>query len=230
MNNKTAIKYRIIFYICMIAAVVCLIVGFCTQTTVNQGGWYTGKYSVAMYIYKYHELPPNFITKSEASNIMDANIKRQYNMGGDTFYNKEGHIDNPNNIRLVECDIYTGNCNITNRGTERIVFFSDGSLVLYTSDHYATFTPVTMWSIMWNINTFSCVMFTLSGVLLLTQLLVAIFATIYKRKDNINGFTQWLVSLEVMGVIVLIVAFSPVLLVLYVVDAVIQRRNKLTDK
>ena len=224
MNNKTAMKYRVVFYLCILVAVACLVVGFCTINTVEQNGWYRNKYNVALYIYEYHCLPDNFITKDEAAKITDGNTKIKYNIGGDTFYNREGIIDNPNNIALVECDIYTGNNNISSRGAERIVYFTDGSLVLYTSDHYSSFTPITKWDIMWNINTLSCILFSASGALLLTQLIVAIFATLSKRNGT-NGFEQWIVSLEVIAVMVLVVVFSPILLILWLIDVIRTKRS-----
>ena len=220
MNSKSSVKYRVVFYVLVLLTVACLVAGFCTLRTVKESGWYRNKYDVALYIYTYHELPSNFITKSQASSIKNANEKMQYNIGGDTFYNREGHIDNPNNIPLVECDIYTGQNSIVSRGADRIVFFSDGSLVLYTADHYDTFTPITMW----DINFVSYTLFGATGAMFLTQLLVATFATAFKRHSKVNGFTQWLVSLEVLAVTVLIVAFSPILLVLWIVDSILQRR------
>ena len=229
MNNKASIKYRVIFYICILLTVACLVAGLCTLNVVKQGSWYRSKEYVALYIYKYHELPPNFITKSEADNLNDY-AKMYYNMGGDTFYNREGHIDNPNKITLIECDIYGKNNSITRRGTERLVYFADGSLVLYTADHYETFTPITMW----DINGVSYVLFGAAGALVLLQLLIATFATVFKRKSKVNGFEQWIVSLEVIVVMVLVVAFSPILLVLLIIDLLQQhslaRQSKQDNK
>ena len=215
MNNK-AIKYRAIFYICIILTVVFLVAGLCSLHVVKKDAIYRSKNYVALYIYKYHALPRNFITKSEAE-AMNANMKTFYNIGGDTFQNREGLIDNPNKLRLVECDIYTGNSNINSRGVERIVFFANGSLVYYTSDHYKTFKPITMW----DINGASYVLFIVTGILILTQLVIA---TWLKRKSKVNAFAQWITALEVCVVIVLLIVFSPILAVLWIVDNIQQRQ------
>ena len=73
-------------------------------------------------------------------------------------------------------------------------------------------------------NLVSYILFGSAGALLLVQLLVATFATALKRKSKVNGFDQWLVSLEVLTVILLVVAFSPILLILWVIDAIQQSK------
>ena len=73
-------------------------------------------------------------------------------------------------------------------------------------------------------NTVSYILFGSAGVLLLVQLFVATFATALKRKSNVNGFAQWCVALEVIAVMALVVAFSPILLILLLIDAIHQRR------
>ena len=219
MNTKSAIGLRIFYYVCIVLIIACAVVASCTLRTVEEGVWYRDKYNVALYIYKYHHLPNNFVTKSQASDMKNGAEKRNYNIGGDTFYNREGHIDNPNNIRLVECDIYTGQNNISSRGAERLVFFSDGSLVLYTSDHYDTFNAITMW----DINGLSYGLYIGAGVVLLIQISTALFITILRRKTKLNGFTELVVSLEVTLVCVIIVALSPVLFILWIIDTVRQR-------
>ena len=69
----------------------------------------------------------------------------------------------------------------------------------------------------------SYVLFGATGAALLVQLLVATLATALKRKSKVNGFEQWLVSLEVIVVSMLLVVFSPILFVLWIVDTVQQR-------
>ncbi|MCH5156504.1 MAG: hypothetical protein J1G02_01340 [Clostridiales bacterium] len=177
--KKANFKFYVAIGVCILLVVACIVAGACTLRTVQEDGWYRSKYYVALYIYTYHELPDNFITKEQASNIKDGTEKKKYNIGGDTFFNREGHIDNPEGIRLVECDIYTGTSSISSRGAERIVFFSDGSLVLYTSDHYDTFTPITMW----DINGTSYVLFGASGVSFVA-LVVVVSVGISKRKSR----------------------------------------------
>ena len=69
----------------------------------------------------------------------------------------------------------------------------------------------------------SYVLFGATGAALLVQLLVATLATALKRKSKVNGFEQWLVSLEVIVVSMLLIVFSPILFVLWIVDTVQQR-------
>lgn len=100
-------------------------------------GHYTSRDDVALYIYLYHRLPGNYITKSQAeSQYGDYNdIPRSMNIGGDRFQNREGRL--PSGYTYYECDI--GTSGGSNRGSRRIVFTTSG-IVYYTSDHYKTFT------------------------------------------------------------------------------------------
>ena len=221
MNNKSEVKYRIVFYICIVLTLVCFITGICTLHTVKESGTYHNKYDVALYIYKYHKLPSNFITKEQRDAMTDAE-KQNYNVGGDTFGNHEGLIYNPNNLRLVECDIYTGNSNIINRGKERLVFFANGSKVYYTPNHYKCFTLITMAKI----NGVSYFMFALSGALLIGQVIYVIVA---KKKKNTTAVNQWLTSLEVVAVVVVLVAISPILLILWIIGNIREKRFKKED-
>ena len=95
---------------------------------------------VAYYLYTYSELPPNYITKSEAEAL--GWISSEGNLwevapgaciGGDRFGNYEGLL--PEDGRYTECDVnYEGGF----RGGERLVFDEDFN-VWYTADHYASF-------------------------------------------------------------------------------------------
>lgn len=97
---------------------------------------------VALYLYAFVELPPNFITKDEAydlgwnsrqGNLWDV----AYGMciGGDVFGNREGLLPESRERTYYECDVnYEGGY----REGERIVFSSDG-LIYYTGDHYESF-------------------------------------------------------------------------------------------
>lgn len=105
-------------------------------------GFYTTKEDVARYLHLYGELPPNFITKSEAAalgweaskgNLWE--VTEHKSIGGDRFGNREGLLPSEEGRQYYECDIhYEGGY----RGAERIVYSSDG-LVYYTPDHYASF-------------------------------------------------------------------------------------------
>lgn len=68
------------------------------------------------------------------------------------------------------------------------------------------------------------VLFGATGGLILTQLLLAALVTVLKRKSKVNGFAQWLLSLEVLLVVVILVTISPIMFALWIVDT-IQQKN-----
>lgn len=106
---------------------------------------YFTKDEVAAYIYKFHELPPNFITKKEAEDLGWDNSKgnlwevtNKKSIGGDRFYNREGLLPEIDARQYYECDIgYHGGY----RGAERVVYSNDG-LIFYTDDHYESFERI----------------------------------------------------------------------------------------
>lgn len=112
------------------------------STNVVKDGIYTSKDEVAAYIYKFGELPRNFITKKDAlalgwdaksGNLWQVTDKKS--IGGDRFSNREKKLPSADGRKWFECDIgYRGG----RRGAERIVFSSDG-LIYYTPDHYENF-------------------------------------------------------------------------------------------
>lgn len=112
-------------------------------TDITEDGHYTSKEEVALYIHTYDKLPPNYITKREASelgweasegNLWEVTDKKS--IGGDKFYNREGKLPKKEGRQYYEADInYEGGY----RGPERIVYSNDG-LIYYTDDHYETFT------------------------------------------------------------------------------------------
>lgn len=61
-------------------------------------------------------------------------------IGGDIFGNREGRLPEAAGRKWYECDV---NYNGGFRGEERLVYSSDG-LIYYTSDHYQTFTEITV--------------------------------------------------------------------------------------
>jgi len=100
---------------------------------------------VALYLYVFWELPPNYITKdeaydmgwdSQAGNLWD--VAYGFCIGGDRFGNREGLLPDDGVRQWYECDVnYEGGY----RGAERLLFSSDG-LIYYTGDHYETFEPM----------------------------------------------------------------------------------------
>lgn len=109
---------------------------------VEYGYDYSTPEEVALYLYVFVELPPNFITKDEArdlgwvsskGNLWD--VAGEMSIGGDEFGNREGILPKEKGRTYYECDVnYYGGF----RGSERIVFSDDG-LIYYTADHYETF-------------------------------------------------------------------------------------------
>ena len=108
----------------------------------DPNGVYTSKEDVALYIYLYHRLPNNFITKNQAEDRYgwDGGSLSRYGMciGGDRFYNNEGLLPNKAGRYYYECDIDTLG-SYSGRGAKRIVYSNDG-LIYYTANHYESFT------------------------------------------------------------------------------------------
>jgi len=109
---------------------------------IQEDGYYTSKEDVALYIYTYHKLPDNYVTKSQAKKMgweaSKGNLLKVCegcSIGGDVFSNREKHLPSKKGRTYYECDIdYDGG----NRNAKRIVFSDDG-LIYYTDDHYNTF-------------------------------------------------------------------------------------------
>ena len=113
------------------------------EVIVEYGESYYSKDEVALYLYAFCELPPNYITKNEAmalgwdsrkGNLWD--VAPGACIGGDRFGNYEGALPRQRGRQYYECDVnYEGGF----RDEYRIIFSSDG-LIYYTEDHYETFT------------------------------------------------------------------------------------------
>ena len=67
----------------------------------------------------------------------------------DRFGNREGLLPEQTGRSYTECDINTDGAD--SRGAERLIFSNDG-LYFYTSDHYASFTELTVdgGTVVWN--------------------------------------------------------------------------------
>ena len=110
------------------------------------GEYYYDLENVVLYLEIYNELPPNYITKSQAQELgWEGGSVEKYKegaaIGGDTFGNREGLLPNAAGRSYTECDIDTNG--YSSRGSRRLVFSNDG-LYFYTSDHYETFSEVTV--------------------------------------------------------------------------------------
>lgn len=110
------------------------------------GDYYYDLENVVLYLELYDELPPNYITKNEARDLgWEGGSVEKYQrgaaIGGDTFGNREGLLPEAGGRKYTECDIDTKGRK--SRGSKRLVFSNDG-LYFYTSDHYETFSEVTV--------------------------------------------------------------------------------------
>lgn len=110
------------------------------EAVIDEDGIYDTKDEVALYLYTYHHLPSNYMTKKEARKLgwsggaLNRTVKNMC-IGGDIYRNYEGALPD---IRgnYYECDIDT--INRSGRGGKRIVW-SDDYDIYYTEDHYNTF-------------------------------------------------------------------------------------------
>ena len=103
---------------------------------------YSSPEEVALYLYAFMELPPNFLTKQEARDLgwrsSEGNlwkVAEGMSIGGDVFGNREGRLPDAKDRTWYECDVnYEGGF----RGSDRVLFSTDG-LIYYSDDHYKTF-------------------------------------------------------------------------------------------
>ena len=105
----------------------------------DEGGSYTTKEDVALYIHTYGRLPSNFITKKQAKKLgWSGGGLEEFApgkcIGGDYFGNYEGLL--PEDREYRECDIDT--LGKSKRGAKRIIYSDDG-YIYYTDDHYESF-------------------------------------------------------------------------------------------
>lgn len=115
------------------------------SASVIYGESYSDKEHVAAYLRAYHELPPNYITKQEASDLGWVaswgnlwKVAPGKSIGGDRYGNYEGNLPRASGRKYYECDIdFDGGF----RGAKRIIYSSDG-LIFYTEDHYNTFEEI----------------------------------------------------------------------------------------
>ncbi len=201
--------------VCLFLALAFAITSLCCLKTAD--GVYRTKEDVATYIYKYHKLPKNFLNKKEIK-ALSAEEAKNYNVGGNTFENNEGLIDNPNRLKLVECDIYDDNHNSVSRGAERLVFFADGSKVFYTSDHYETFELVTALS-EWQFNQITFVFAIVAGVCVLGYLAAFAFAVAVKK----DGKAYIELSFEIVFAATFLIALSPLAFVVWIVQNIVEK-------
>lgn len=117
-----------------------------TADTVGEHTYYYDVDHVVLYLDTYGHLPENYITKDEARALgWEGGSVEVYQegaaIGGDRFGNREELLPNQTGRSYTECDINTDGAD--SRGAERLIFSNDG-LYFYTSDHYASFTELTV--------------------------------------------------------------------------------------
>ena len=117
-----------------------------TDNLPTYGNNYYDVVNVVLYLEVYNELPPNYITKSEAQALgWEGGSVEKYKegaaIGGDYFGNREGLLPAADGRKYTECDIDTHG--YSSRGSRRLVFSNDG-LYFYTSNHYESFSEVTV--------------------------------------------------------------------------------------
>ena len=117
-----------------------------TTDTVGEHTYYYDVDHVVLYLDTYGHLPENYITKDEARALgWEGGSVEVYQegaaIGGDRFGNREGLLPEQTDRSYTECDINTDGAD--SRGAERLIFSNDG-LYFYTSDHYASFTELTV--------------------------------------------------------------------------------------
>lgn len=111
----------------------------------SKDGAYNSAEDVAAYIYKYGQLPSNYVTKNEAqvSGWIGGSIEELlpgHAIGGDRFY-EAYRADLPlakaTGRYYRECDV--NSIGLDSRGRERLLYSNDG-LIYYSPDHYKTVT------------------------------------------------------------------------------------------
>ena len=117
-----------------------------TADTVDEHGYYYDAEHVVLYLDAYGHLPENYITKSDARALgWEGGSVEAYQegaaIGGDRFGNREGLLPEEPGRTYTEFD--TNPLGADSRGAERLIFSNDG-LYFYTSDHYASFTELTV--------------------------------------------------------------------------------------
>mgnify|MGYP002624241166 FL=1 len=111
------------------------------KVPVEKGKSYTDKDHVAAYIHVYKTLPPNYITKGQATKLgwkskgtLDK-VAPGKSIGGDRFGNYEKILPEKQGRTWTECDIdYVRG----NRNAKRICYSNDG-LIYYSASHYRDF-------------------------------------------------------------------------------------------
>lgn len=121
---------------CTITAMKAILAGKATSLGKNGADWW---------VLKYHQLPPYYITREEATNLgwrpkrgnLQTVAQGKMLTRGE-YYNDDGHLPISEGRKWFEADInYKGGF----RNKQRIVFSNDG-LCFVTYDHYHSFIEI----------------------------------------------------------------------------------------
>ena len=112
-----------------------LILSITTRVRVKETGQYSTKNEVALYLYTYHHLPSNYVSKRDPS-IKDTSVPPSDGryFGGDVHYYKKRITEYTTKTDLRECDLSYSSTE--NRGSKRLVYSTDFTEIFYTYTHY----------------------------------------------------------------------------------------------
>lgn len=203
-EKKLAI-FEIVFVVLSALTILFLLLGVSTHHYVSYGKKYSSKNYVAAYLYKYNELPVNFIEKNEWNSDYKL-LKSGKNVGGDNFEYRGSIVDYTQNTNLREADLYKSRLEVyksQSRGTIRLVYaYSDSNVVeiFYTEDHYETFSKITKF----NVNLFSNISYIIMGSLLLIQVVIVVVNLVKDEQARSFGYFRQIGIFYLEGFICLI--------------------------
>lgn len=113
------------------------------NSSIHEDGQYDSVEDVSAYLVKYHKLPSNYMTKSDAHVIgWHGGSLEKYApgmcIGGDKFTNRQEIL--PTDKAYKECDIDT--LGADSRGAKRIVYSTNYEDIYYTENHYESFNKI----------------------------------------------------------------------------------------
>ena len=151
---------RIISIVVLLCLSVLLILSLATRKRVSIDKKYYDRDYVALYIFKYHELPKNYYFKSPCDRRKYDNVDVY---GGFIHAYDEELPKKVSKCNLKECDVYFEGYNIPdNRGIERLVYTSNTNdvKIFYTKDHYKNYKELTKFNLNITSNVFTILFFT----------------------------------------------------------------------
>ena len=173
-------RNKFIIYVCIIASIASLLLGMCTRVLVEESGTYKDKNHVALYLMQYHKLPGNYISKPTAKTLFGTDGFQPEDgrmIGGDTHSYYGAITEYTFNTKLFECDVNYPLLS-DDRGQKRIVYSQDYTEFYYTSNHYDSFSKITVA----RINLPSDIGFVLFGTIILGGATFTIYIVV-KRRD-----------------------------------------------